>query len=95
MVISWGEIYFGEVFLENILVYWLSMARIPRSISDKIRRRIFSSLWFGHKDKEGVHLARQDKLGEVIKDKYFTQSDVVDWIRHGNKGFKGIVGTIC
>jgi hypothetical protein len=45
-----------KVVLESIPVYWLSLAKIPKSILNNIRKRMFNFLWTGKKIKEGVHL---------------------------------------
>ena len=48
--------------LENNLVYWLSLTLIPRCILDKIRRRAFSFLRSGKREKEGMHMVSWDVL---------------------------------
>jgi hypothetical protein len=42
--------------LESIPVYWLSLSKIPKGILDKIRRRMFTFLWDGKKEKKAIHL---------------------------------------
>jgi hypothetical protein len=51
-----GRFILVKSVLENIHVFWLSLAKIPKAILEKIHRRMFSFLWTGNKDKEGIHL---------------------------------------
>jgi hypothetical protein len=45
-------------------VYWISLAKIPKNILNKIRRRMFSFLWTGKKVKEGMHLVSLKKIAK-------------------------------
>lgn len=57
-----GRSVLVKLVLENIPIYWLSMASIPKYILDHIRRRVFSFLWLGNKERGGVHLVKWDIL---------------------------------
>jgi hypothetical protein len=57
-----GRLILVKDVLEGLHVYWLSVTRIPRAILDKIRKRIFSFMWTGKKDKESMHLVAWNKL---------------------------------
>jgi hypothetical protein len=54
-----------KAVLESIPVYWLSLAKIPKSILNIIRRRIFSFMWCRKKEKEGIHLISSDKIDKT------------------------------
>lgn len=60
-----GRYIIVKFVLENIHVYLLSWARIPISILEKIRRRIFRFLWSRCNDKEGYHLIKWDVLTKI------------------------------
>jgi hypothetical protein len=62
-----GRVTLGKVVLESILVYWLSFAKIPKSILNTIRRKMFSFLWTGKKIKEGIHLISWNKIAKPKK----------------------------
>jgi hypothetical protein len=57
-----GRFALVKLVLENILVYWLLLSRIPRLVLELIRRRIFRFLWSSHKEKERFHLVKWDRL---------------------------------
>jgi hypothetical protein len=44
-----GRVTLVKYVLESILVYWISLAKIPKILLNKIRRRMFSFLWTGKK----------------------------------------------
>lgn len=46
-----GRLTLVKSVLEAILVYWISIAWIPRGVLDKIRRICFSFLWQGKKEE--------------------------------------------
>ena len=48
-------------------MYWLAMEKIPKSIFNKIRRRMFSFLWSGNKETKSFHLVRWDTLAKPKK----------------------------
>jgi hypothetical protein len=62
-----GRVTLVKVVLESIPVYWLSLAKIPKSLLNKIRRRMFSFLWTGKKVKEGMHLVSWKKIAKPKK----------------------------
>jgi hypothetical protein len=62
-----GRVTLVKVVLESIHVYWLSLAKIPKSILNTIRRRMFSFLWTGKKTKEGIHLTSWNKIAKPKK----------------------------
>jgi len=51
-----GRVIFIKELLESIWMYWLSLEKNPKSVLNSIRRRMFSFLWTGKKEKEGLHL---------------------------------------
>jgi hypothetical protein len=56
-----------KAVLESIYVYWLSLEKIPKSVLNSIRRRMFSFLWSGKKEKEGIHLSNWKKIAKPKK----------------------------
>ena len=44
-----GRVTLAKSILESILVYWLSLAKIPKSIFNIIRRKMFGFVWFSKK----------------------------------------------
>jgi hypothetical protein len=62
-----GRYTLVKVVLESIPVYWLSLAKIPKSILNNIRKRMFNFLWTGKKIKEGVHLINWRKIAKPKK----------------------------
>jgi hypothetical protein len=42
------------MFFEAILVYWMSLAFIPKGVLEKIRKLTFRFLWSGSKEKKGI-----------------------------------------
>ena len=44
------------------------MAKIPKSVLNSIRRRMFRFPWTGKKEKEGMHLINWKKLAKPKKD---------------------------
>jgi hypothetical protein len=46
-----------KVVLESIMVYWNSIAAVPKGVLDKIHRVCFQFLWAGKKFPGGIHLA--------------------------------------
>lgn len=52
-----GRYILVMLVVQNIPLYWLSMAKIPKVILDKMKKRIFSFLWSSMKEK-GVHLVK-------------------------------------
>jgi hypothetical protein len=52
-----GHLVLLKSILESILVYWNSIATIPKGVLDKIRRLCFRFLWVGQKFPGGIHLA--------------------------------------
>jgi hypothetical protein len=63
--------------LQNILVFWISLAKIPRYILDKIRQRLFSIFWTGNTDKGGINLVKWENIANPKK--------------YGGWGFKNIL----
>lgn len=47
---------------ESIPMYWLSLAKIPKSILHMIKKRIFNFVWFGNKGKRKYHLVKWKTL---------------------------------
>jgi hypothetical protein len=62
-----GRVTLVKAVLESISVYWLSLAKIPKSVLNRIRQRMFSFLWTGKKDKEGMHLVSWKRLSKPKK----------------------------
>jgi hypothetical protein len=62
-----GRFTLVKVILESILVYWLSLAKIPKGTLNNIKRRMFSFLWTGKKLKEGIHLINWQKIAKPKK----------------------------
>jgi len=62
-----GRVTLVKVALESILVYWLSLDKIPKSILNIIRRRMFSFMWTEKKEKEDIHLISWDKIDKPKK----------------------------
>lgn len=50
--------------LENLCVYWISMAQIPKSTLGQIQNRIFNFLWSSNKDKKMMHLVAWENLAQ-------------------------------
>ena len=48
--------------LENIPVYWLTLAKIPVDVLVKIRQQVFHFLWSGNKARRGTHLSKRDTI---------------------------------
>ena len=42
--------------LENLAIYWLALSRVPKSISNGIRRKIFEFHWSRKIDKTKMFL---------------------------------------
>ena len=53
-----GRFILVKAMLENIPIYWFSLAKIPKFILDHIRRKIFSFLWGDKKEKPFFHLIK-------------------------------------
>lgn len=53
--------------LKNIPLFLLSLSKIPKSILNKIRQKMFSFLWTRRKRKEGVHLVNWESLSRPKK----------------------------
>jgi hypothetical protein len=51
--------------LESIPVCWLSIAYIPKSIIERIRRKCSSFLWTGSKEKEGITLVKWSRIATL------------------------------
>jgi hypothetical protein len=47
-----GRLVLVKSVLEAILVYWMSLAWIPKGILEKMRKLCFTYLWQGNKDKK-------------------------------------------
>lgn len=62
-----GRVTLVKVVLESLPVYSLSLAKIPKSILNNIRRRMFSFLWTGEKIKEGIPLISWKKIAKPKK----------------------------
>jgi hypothetical protein len=54
--------------LEAIIVYWQSLAYIPKSILHKIKKTIFVFLWIGRHEKENMALVRWERLVKPKKE---------------------------
>jgi hypothetical protein len=54
-----------KVVLESILVYWMSIAHIPKGILDKIRKKCFSFLWVGKREKKGIPLVKWSRVANL------------------------------
>jgi hypothetical protein len=61
-----GRVNLVKFVLESIHVYWLSLAKIPKSILNRIRRKMFSFLWTRKKEK-GVHLVNWKRIAKPKK----------------------------
>lgn len=51
-----GRLVLLNSVLENLPVYWLTLAKVPAAILDSIRSISFNFLWSGRRDKKGKHL---------------------------------------
>lgn len=51
--------------LESIPVYWMSIAHIPKGILHEVRKKLFSFLRSGRKDKERIHLVNWSILSRA------------------------------
>jgi hypothetical protein len=54
--------------LESIPQYWLSLAHVPKSILDRIRRCSFQFPWYGKKLKESIALVKWKNIAKPKKD---------------------------
>jgi hypothetical protein len=63
-----GRVILVKVVLEIIYVYWLSLAKIPISVLNSIRRRMFSFLWTGKKVKGRNAFDKLEKACKTKKD---------------------------
>lgn len=59
-----GKLILVKIVLENILVFWLTLAKIHVSILDDIRRKTFNFLWAGNKEKFSYHLVNWKVLSQ-------------------------------
>lgn len=75
-----GRLVLVKSVLESILVYWLSLVHVPKSIFEGIRKSCASFLWLG-KRKTGFHLAKWSML---LKSKSFGGQGLKD-IRNFSK----------
>jgi hypothetical protein len=57
-----GRLVLIKEVLEGILVYWNSIAAIPKGILDHIRRIRFFFLWVGQNSPGGTHLASWNSI---------------------------------
>jgi hypothetical protein len=62
-----GRVILVKVVLEIIYVYWISLAKIPISGINNIRRRMFSFLRTSKKYKEAMHLIRWKRMEKPKK----------------------------
>jgi len=62
-----GRVILVKSVLESILVYWLSLAKIPKGTLNNTRRRMFIFPWLGNKLKKRVHLISWKKLAKPKK----------------------------
>jgi hypothetical protein len=62
-----GRMILVKTILERISVYWLSLAKITKCVLNSIRRRIYSFLWSGKKEKEVIHLSNWKKIAKPKK----------------------------
>jgi len=51
-----------KVVLQNIMVYWLSLLKVPHEILHKIRQVMFHVLWLGAKEKNEFHLVYWEQI---------------------------------
>jgi hypothetical protein len=63
-----GRVIFVKELLESISLYWLSLEKNPKSVLNSIRRRMFSFLWIGKKEKEGLHITNLKNIAKPKKD---------------------------
>jgi len=47
--------------LESIMVYWLSIAHVPKDILDQMRKKCYGFLWTNRKAREGI-LVKWDRI---------------------------------
>jgi hypothetical protein len=57
-----GRLVLVKAVLEAILVYWMSLAWIPKGILEKMRKLCFLYLWQGNKDKKVLPWVRWDQI---------------------------------
>jgi hypothetical protein len=60
-----GRLVLVKSVLESILVYWLSIAHIPKSIIERIHRKCSSFLWIGSKEKDGIPLVKWSRIATL------------------------------
>jgi hypothetical protein len=53
--------------LEGLLVYWMSLETLPRSIINKIQKLIFKFLWSDHSESQHYHLCSWETLSRPKK----------------------------
>jgi len=51
-----------NLILKNVLVYWASIAKIPKGIIHKIRKICFHFLWAGNEEKKSYPLIRWENM---------------------------------
>ena len=57
-----GRLILVKSGMENILVYWMSLEKIPKSILNMIRNIIFTFLWSVNQEKRNFHLVSWERL---------------------------------
>ena len=57
-----GRMVLLKPVLQSILVYWATIAYIPKGILQKLRKKLFSFLWSANRHSEGVPLAKWQML---------------------------------
>lgn len=56
-----GRYILIKYFMKSILIYWLTLAKIPKSIVDRLRKIIFIFLWYSKEDRKKFHLVKWKK----------------------------------
>ena len=57
-----GSLILIKSILENIPIYWMTLAKIPKSILDKIWQKCFAFLWSGNNQKLNYRLANWELI---------------------------------
>jgi hypothetical protein len=51
--------------LQSILVYWTSIAKVPKGILTKIQKKCFQFLWSGSRNRDGIPLVKWTNLAKI------------------------------
>jgi hypothetical protein len=60
-----GRLVLVKSVLESILVYWSSIAHVPKGILDRMRKCCYSFLWTGRRAQEGIPLVKWERIARL------------------------------